>query len=447
MMAQTLQSGDYLGTAQIGVTSMRMALHLVLEPDGSWGGTIDSMDQGAFGIPIRNLRVDEGVVRFGNFEGTLNADGSEISGHLMQGGAGVPVVFRKVAKIEGPARPQMPAKPYPYNEEEVAFESKGVRIAGTLTWPSTGGPFAAAVLLSGSGPQDRDSTMFGHKLFLVLADDLTRRGFAVLRMDDRGVGKSTGAVARASFEELAQDAVTAADFLRTRKEVDPKRIGYIGHSEGGYIAQMAGTGAAFVILLAAPGVPGDQLLYEQGQAGLKAVNAAPNVLERQSQLQRLLFSAVLAERDPMKLEARLRAGIAEFKASLTEAELAATPGFDQQMEGEVRRWMIPELQSLLRHDPKLFLKALKCPVLALGGTLDTLVPAKQNLPAIEAALSTEDYAVASLPRVNHMLQTAKTGAAGEYAAIEETVAPLVLQTIGDWLKVRFPATAIALPAR
>lgn len=446
VLAQTLQSGDYLGTVQIGVTTLRMALHLAQSPDGSWGGTIDSLDQGAMGIPVRNLTFDDkGVVRFGNFEGMANADGSEISGHLTQGGTAVPIMFRKVARIEGPARPQVPQRPYPYNEEEVEYETSGAHIAGTLTWPKTStGQFAAAVLLNGSGLLDRDETMFGHKPFLVLADYLTRLGFAVLRTDSRGAGKSTGSVARPTFEDLAQDAVSAAAFLRTRKEIDPKRIGFIGHSEGGWIAPMAAlqAGGAFVILLAGPGVRGDELLYEQGQAVLRAVHAAPNVLERQGQLQRLLFGAVLAERDPGKLEVRLRAAVAEFKASLTAEELAATPGFDQQMEGEVRRWMIPAMQSLIRYDPKPYLMKIECPVLAMFGTLDSQVPARQSLPAIAEALAqgrAADYEIVDLPNLNHLFQTARTGAVSEYGSIEETMAPMALETIGDWLKDRFGA--------
>ena len=443
--AQTLQPGDYLGTVQMGVTPLRMALHVTANPDGTWGGTVDSIDQGALGIPIRNLTVADRVVRFGNFEGALNVDGSEITGRLTQGGAAVPIVFRKVAKIQEVARPQTPKKPYPYNEEEVEFDNKlgGVRLAGTLTWPKNAAkPSPAAVLLSGSGPQDRDSSMFGHKPFLVLADDLARRGIAVLRMDDRGVGKSTGNVGRATFEDLAQDAAVAVEFLRSRKEIDPKAIGFIGHSEGGYIAPMAAVRAnpAFVVLLAAPGVRGVELLYEQGQAVLRAVNAAQNVRERQSQLQHLLFGAVLSESDPMKLEERLRAAVGEFKASLSAAELAATPGFDQQMEGEIRRMMVPEMQSMIRFDPQPYLAALKCPVLAMFGSMDAHVPASQSVRAMAAAMteaSNQDYAVVSLPGLNHLFQTTRTGAVAEFATIEETISPLALETIGAWLKSRF----------
>ena len=280
--------------------------------------------------------------------------------------------------------------------------------------------------------------MFGHKPFLVLADYLTRRGFAVLRLDDRGVGKSTGVLAQATLEELAQDSALAIEYLRSRREIDPKLIGLIGHSEGGYIAPMAAlmNDAAFVVLLAAPGVPGDELLYEQGQAVLAAINAAKNVRERQSQLQKALFNAVLNEGDPVKLEARLRAAVGKFKASLTAEELAATPEFDKQMETEVRRMMVPELQSLIRHDPVPVLKALQCPVLALGGTLDAQVPAAQNLPAIAAALAqskNQDYQIVSLPKLNHLFQTASTGASEEFANIEETIAPAVLETIAAWL--------------
>ena len=441
LLAQTLQPGDYLGTATLGTNTLRLAVHLARNADGSWGGTVDSLDQGALGIPIRNFTMDKNTVRFNQFEGSLSADGTEIDGRLKQGSLDIPVVFRKVGKIEVLNRPQTPNPPYPYNEEEVAFDNPvhKIRLVGTLTWPkSAQRPVPAAVLVSGSGPQDRDSSMFGHKPFLVLADYLTRRGFAVLRLDDRGVGKSSGVPAQATLEELAQDAALAIEYLRSRKEIDPKAIGLIGHSEGGYIAPMAAVmnDAAFVVLLAAPGVPGDELLYEQGQAVLAAVNAAKNVRQRQSQLQKALFNAVLNEGDPVKLEARLRAAVGKFKASLTAEELAATPEFDKQMETEVRRMMVPELQSLIRHDPVPVLKALQCPVLALGGTLDAQVPAAQNLPALTAALAqskNQDYQIVSLPKLNHLFQTASTGASEEFANIEETIAPAVLETIAAWL--------------
>lgn len=423
-----------------------MALHLAPNPDGSWGGTIDSLDQGALGIPFSNFKLEAGgVVRFGNFEGIVNADGSEITGKLNSANGSRPVVFRKVGKIEVLNRPQVPRRPYSYNEEEVEFDNAvhKLRLAGTLTWPRNAArPVPAAVLVTGSGPQDRNSTMFGHQPFLVLADDLTRRGFAVLRLDDRGVGKSTGIPGGATLEELAQDAALAIEYLRSRKEIDPKAIGLIGHSEGGYIAPMAAVmnDAAFVVLLAAPGVPGDELLYEQGQAVLKSVNAAKNVRERQAELQHSLFNAVLNEVDPVKLEARLRAAVAKFKQGLTPGELAQTPGFDQQMEAEVRSLMVPELQSLIRHDPAPVLRALKCPVLVLGGALDTQVPSKQNLPAIAAALAhgaAQDYQIVSFPKLNHLFQTARTGAPEEYAGIDETIAPAVLETIGHWLEKKW----------
>ncbi len=445
VIAQNLQPGDYLGTANIGATPLRMAIHIAPNAGGVWSGTLDSLDQGATGIPISKLTVENGVVRFGNFEGTLNASGTEISGKLMRGNGAVPIVFQKVDRIDVLNRPQLPNRPYPYNEEEVEFENElhKIRLVGTLTWPRNAlKPLAAAVLVSGSGPQDRDSTMFGHQPFLVLADDLTQRGFAVLRLDDRGVGKSTGQPGAATLEQLAQDTALAIDYLRSRKEVNPKEIGIIGHSEGGYIAPMAAVmnDAAFVVLLAAPGVPGDELLYAQGEAALNAAGAAKNVHERQSQLQHMLFNAVLNEGDPVKLETRLRASIVRFKASLTPGELAATPNFDQQMETEIRRMLVPELQSLIRHDPTPVLKGLTCPVLAIGGTLDTQVPSRQNLPAIAAALAegtTGDYEILSLPKLNHLLQPARTGTIAEFATIEQTLASAVLDAIGNWLKARF----------
>jgi uncharacterized protein len=434
--------GEFLGTVQAGATVLRVALHLSMSADGVLTGTVDSLDQGVTGMPARELRLADGVLRFGTgpavYEGTVNPSATEINGQLTQSGVSMPCVFRKVDKIESPRRPQQPQPPFPYNSEEVAVENQGIRLVGTLTWPKGEGPFPAAVLLNGSGPQDRDYTLFGHKPFLLMADYLTRRGFAVLRMDDRGVGKSTGNLAQSTLEDLASDAVVFVEALRARKEIDPKRIGLIGHSEGASVAPMAAVkaGAAFVILLAGTGVSGAELLYEQGQAVLKAANAAPNVLERQSRVQHLLIGEVLAERDPAKLEERLRAGIAKFKSEITPEELALTPGFDRQMEGEMRRLLAPALQSFIRHDPRPYLNALRCPVLVLNGTLDTQVPYRQNLPAIVAALSeggNEAFTIQSLPRLNHLLQTARTGAVSEYLQIEETMAPVALETIGRWL--------------
>ena len=445
LLVQTLQPGDYFGTTQIGATPLRMALHLKANADGTWSGSFDSLDQGALGIAISNFTFEGPAIRFGNFEGIVNAEGTEITGRLVQGAASLPIVFRKVDKLEVFNRPQQPVKPYPYNEEEVEFDNRvsRIRLAGTLTWPkNTTKRVPAAVLVSGSGPQDRDSTMFGHKPFLVLADYLTRRGFAVLRLDDRGVGKSTGQPGAATLEELAQDAALAVEYLRSRPEIDPGAIGLIGHSEGGYIAPMASimNDAAFVVLLAAPGVPGDQLLYEQGQAVLESIGAAKNVRERQYELQKMLFNSVLNEGSAVKLEVRLRAAIARFKAGLKPEELAATPNFDQQMETEIRRMLVPELQSLIRHDPGPVLQALTCPVLAVGGALDTQVPARSNLQSIFAALAsgkTQDYQIVSLPKLNHLFQTARTGAPEEFATIEETIAPSVLETVADWLSRHF----------
>lgn len=446
----SMPQGDFLGKVEVGAVSLRLALHLKVAPDGAATGTMDSLDQGVNGMPIRAITFENGVLKLSsgpnlNFEGTVNAAGTEINGHLKQGAMNMPLVFRKVDKIEGPRRPQHPVRPFPYNEEDVTFENQaaGVKIAGTLTWPRTGtGPFPTAILLTGSGPQDRDETLFEHKPFLVLSDFLTRIGFAVLRTDDRGVGKTTGNLARSTLDDLAADAVVMAQFLRTRKEVDPKRIGFIGHSEGGIVGPMAAAKAeaAFLILLAGPGVRGDELLYEQGQAVLKAAGAPPNVLQRQTRIQHLLLETVLAERDPVKLEAKLRDAVALFKSEISPQELAQTPGFDQQMEAEIRRVLLPPMLSLVRHDPRPVLKALKCPILALDGTLDTQVPSRQNLPAIASALAeggVEDFATVSLPKLNHLFQTAKTGGVGEYGQLEETIAPIALETIGAWLSSRF----------
>ena len=445
---QQLQTGDYLGTLEVGATPLRMALHVTRGADGAWGATIDSLDQGAMGMPAK-ITVDGARVTLtsnigATFEGTLNAAGTAITGTFTQRAMSLPLTFAKVDRIVGPARPQHPKRPFPYKEEDVTIANGPVSLAGTLTLPNGAGPFAAAILLTGSGPQDRDSTLFEHKPFLVLSDHLTRQGFAVLRMDDRGVGKSTGSLPSSTYDDMSGDAQAAHAFLQSRKEINGKAIGVIGHSEGAAIAQLSASrnpAIAFIVLLAGPGVAGDELLYEQGQLTVKAMGGSKAQLDRQRRVQQTFLQALKAETDNKTLVAKLREAVAKFKAELPPEELAAAGlAFDQQMEGEIRRATLPPFQSLVRYDPAPVLRKVACPVLALNGTLDTQVAHYQNLPAVAAALAATanpDYTVAALPGLNHLFQTAKSGAVMEYREIEETFAPKALRTISDWLKSRF----------
>lgn len=436
------QSGDYLGMIEIpsaGV-KLRMALHLVKQEDGSWKGAVDSLDQGARGLPVQ-VTIEGRAIRFGSgfgmtYEGQFNEAGDAIEGAAMQRGQRMTLNFRKVDKIEPPRRPQTPQRPFPYREEEVVVPSGSIKLGGTLSMPPGDGPFPAVIFLTGSGAQDRDETMFDHRPFLVISDLLVRNGIATLRLDDRGVGKSAGMLAYSTIQDLAGDAAAAFEFLKTRKEIQASKIGYLGHSEGGITGPLAATrtGAAFVILLAASGVPGDEILMEQGQAALRAAGGSAELRAFQARFLGTFLPLVKSVTDNTVLAQKIREAWEKWKAEDPQAAAA-----DAQVAPQLQQFLLPALQGFVRHDPRPVLAALNCPVLAINGGLDTQVSLQQNLPAIAAALSkaaNPDFTVAGIPQLNHLFQTAKTGAIPEYMQIEETISPRVLDLILHWLKAR-----------
>lgn len=442
--------GIWQGSLKIADQELRLVVKLSKKPDGAYKGTLDSIDQGAKDVGLDEISFKEGQVRFelklakAVYEGKLNSEGKEIAGEWRQGELKLPLILKKTDKPVELVRPQMPKKPYPYLEEEVVFENKkaDVKLAGTLTLPKENGPFPAVLLITGSGPQDRDETLLGHKPFLVLADHLTRKGIAVLRVDDRGVGKSTGSLSKATSEDLAGDVLAGVEFLKERKEINAKQIGLIGHSEGGLIAPMAATQSkdvAFIILLAGPGVPGDQLLATQGQAVLKAAGATEETMAQQRAIQEKFLKAVKEEKEETELEKRLRAIIAEEVAKLEEKDKKEAEKLKTQLEAQIKFTLSPWLRYFLTYDPATVLAKVECPVLALNGEKDVQVDSKQNLGGIEKALKggkAQDITVKELPNLNHLFQTCKTGGVSEYGKIEETLAPVVLETITDWILKR-----------
>lgn len=288
------------------------------------------------------------------------------------------------------SRPQTPKPPFPYVSEEIGFDrAPGVRIAGTLTLPKGPGPFPAVVLIQGSGPHDRDETIFGHKPFLVLADDLTRRGIAVLRYDKRGVGGSTGKPLGATGADYAVDATAAAAFLRSRRDIDAQHIGLIGHSEGAIVAPMVAAEnpkIAFVVMMAGSGVPGDELLVAQNRAALKAMGGSDAQADMAEQANRKAFD--IAKSDAPDTEA-----IEKIEAVSTAVGVPT----DRAHAGAVTI-TTPWFRWFFRYDPRPALEKLRCPVLAIDGSKDVQVLASQNLPAIRAALKDDpDATVLELP--------------------------------------------------
>ncbi len=444
--------GIWQGTLKVQGLELRIVFNISKTPEGKFTATLDSPDQGATGIPVSDVTFENGNVKievksiFGVFTGKLESDQTTITGEWKQGAAALPLVLKRTDKApEPPRRPQEPQKPYPYHEEEVIYDNAqaGIKLAGTLTLPKSGEPFPAVILITGSGPQNRDEALLGHRPFLILADALTRRGVAVLRFDDRGVGKSTGEFAKATSVDFAADVVAGIEYLKTRREINPKQIGLIGHSEGGLIAPMVAAQSPdvdFIIMMAGPGITGEKILDLQGALIAKANGAGDAVIAKNRAFQKKMFAVVKAEKDDAAAEKKLRPIWTEALHALTDEEKKAlefsSANPDSLFKIQIKQLLSPWFRYFLFYDPQPTLKKVKCPVLAINGEKDLQVPPKENLSAIEKALKAggnKNFTVSELPGLNHLFQTATTGSPAEYAKTEETISPAALQVMGDWI--------------
>src|SRR5580658_154685 len=438
--------GDWTGALNVGAIELRLALHLSRAADGSLTGALDSIDQSANGIPLskvaedgRKLAIEIKAVG-ATYDAEWKADGSEISGTFHQGGRDLPLAFHR-GKAPELVRPQNPKKPYPYDEEDVFYDNprSGNKLAGTLTLPRSPGPHPAVLLITGSGPQDRDEALLGHRPFLVIADYLTRRGIAVLRVDDRGMGKSTGKFEGATTVDFAGDARASVDFLKTRKDIDARQIGLVGHSEGGIIAPMLASQSsdiAFIVMLAGPGVTGEEILIAQRYLIERAMGVPEEMAEKNRETQRFMLGVIKQEKDNTVAQRKIHEGLEKMQAGLTEDRRGAQSETIAATEKQISSLTTPWFREFLTYDPRPALEKVKVPVLVMNGALDLQVPPHQNLPAIAAALEAggnPDYQIVKLAHLNHLFQTAQTGSPMEYAKIEETFAPAALEVLGEWI--------------
>jgi pimeloyl-ACP methyl ester carboxylesterase len=432
---------------------LRIVLHVVDAGEGGLRATFDSPDQGAKGLKVDTVSVKPDSLSFtmkalgAEFTGKRDGDGNEAVGKWTQGGVSLPLTLRKVDRPSERRRPQTPRPPFPYREEPVTYENKaaGVTLAGTLTLPRGDGPFPAAILISGSGPQDRDETIFEHKPFLVLADALTRRGIAVLRVDDRGVGGSSGSPAKATSADYASDVRAGIAYLKSRPEIDGKAIGLIGHSEGGIIAPLVAAQSAdvaFIVLMAGTGLPGDEILVSQLGLILKAMGVTGEKLEKSRDAQRRLIAIVKSETDKQKAMEAMQAIVRESRDQLPEKERKELDQSKGLIDSQLRQAESPWFKFFLTFDPRPTLARVRCPVLALNGEKDLQVDPRANLSAIETALKeggNDRVTIKELPGLNHLFQPSATGLPSDYARIEETIAPSVLTLIGDWITAQLAA--------
>ncbi len=429
--------GDWDGTLAVSLTNLRLAFHLKTGPSGMTG-TVDSIDQQAIGIPLSKVARDgdkveiEVAVIKGVFQGTLDPSGQTLTGEWRQSAVALPLKLTRRAAGQAQAvmrRPQTPSKPYPYREEEITFPdaAAGVSLAGTLTLPEGKGPFPAVVLVAGSGPNTRNEPIAGHQIFLVLADHLTRHGIAVLRYDKRGTGRSTGDYGKSTSYDFADDAQSAIAYLRTRGEVDPKHVGLIGHSEGGLIVPIVAArdpSTAFIIMMAGPGVNGADVWLEQLKLILAASGVPADKIALAAAQRQKMIDIIRNENDPVKAAAPLRA---LMKAQAPQA----MPG---QIDAVVAQINNTWFREFFAYDPAPVLRKAKCSVLALAGSKDLQAPPAQSLPPIRAALACDsDVEIDELPGLNHLFQTAKTGGLVEYGQIEQTLAPIAMDTMTRWI--------------
>ncbi len=438
-------TGKWNGLLKIPGMELRLTINIA-KNDSGYTSTLDSPDQQVKGIAIANtsfenpkllLKITTPEIQYaGELKGEL------IEGIFKQAGQSIPLTLtRKEIEKKPLNRPQEPIQPYPYYTEEVSIQNTnaGVSLAGTLSLPKKEGKFPAVILITGSGPQNRDEELLGHKPFLVIADYLTKKGIAVLRCDDRGFGKSTGDFKSATSADFATDIVSAIDYLKTREDIEKDKIGLIGHSEGGLIAPIAATHSkdvSFIVLLAGTGIRGDKLSLLQQALVARAAGTAKSEIRNTQAILSTAYNIILQSTDTVQMIRELTAYGRKVYQAIPAKDKPAETTEDEFVHSKVSELTTPWMLYFLRFDPAETLARVTCPVLALNGEKDLQVPPKENLTAIKNALKkggNTDIDIELLPNLNHLFQECTTGSPAEYTSIEQTFSPKVLELMARWI--------------
>ncbi len=432
-------SGKWLGVLKTQGMELDMYFN-ISKKENKYTATLDVPKQGAKGIPVTAIELADTTLNIsvGNlgmtYVGIVKND-SLVKGEFKQMGTLLPLDLKRVTE-EATAliRPQTPKSPFPYQEEKITFRNNKdqITLAGTLTVPQNLRDFPVVILISGSGPQNRNSEIFGHQPFWVIADHLTRQGIGVLRFDDRGVAESEGDFTAATSYDFAEDVRAAVTYLKTRKGIPTNKIGLIGHSEGGAIAPIVASepnSVGFIVLLAGPGLPGDELLLLQKATLEKASDIPASMIDRGQVIFRGAYDRILkTESKDLTIKDSL---IAHFRTSYNNF----MP--EDQLHRLADQLSSPWMMSFIKYDPTTALEKTKIPVLALNGQKDLQVPSKENLTAIETALKkggNANFITKEFPNLNHLFQACETGLVNEYGVLEETFSTEVLEEITEWIK-------------
>ncbi len=450
--AQNDPSGIWEGKLNINSMTLRIVFHIDKTEAGNYKATMDSPDQNAKGIPCSNVIFNNdsliiesklaGLILKSHFENK-----ESLKAVIVQGGNSIPLDLKHVLKETVQNRPQTPKPPFNYNVDSVEYDNadKTVHLGATLTYPKTGGPFAVAVMITGSGLQDRDETIFEHRPFAVIADHLTKNGMAILRVNDRTKGKSKGEVVHATSADFANDVMTSIQYLLTRKEIDKNKIGVIGHSEGGFIAPMIYTKwpqLAFIISLAGTGVSGADILLKQQTDVSKPVLSRDAYKSFYSLTKQTLLTIhdFALENDSVILE-KSKTVFSNWKASSNDTILTQLNLKMAAPELYVNKQVKPELQPWFKYfiatEPDQFWSKVKCPVLVLNGEKDIQVYAEQNTTAIVASLKKARNKYVSIkifPGLNHLFQHCTKCTVNEYGELEETFSIETLDVMNNWLQ-------------
>jgi len=438
--------GSWIGSLKVKTVELTLVINISANENDSLTVTIDSPDQGATGLPTSRVgfNSDSLIVESRSlgiaYKGHFNPDLTTLTGAWNQSGLSFPLTLQHSDKKFKLSRPQEPKPPYPYIVKDVQIPNKtaDVELAGTLTVPRESGHYPAVILITGSGPQNRDEEIYGHKPFLVLSDYLTRRGIAVLRYDDRGIAKSTGDFSGSTTFDFATDVSAAVDFLKAQPAIDTGKIGLIGHSEGGMIAPMIATGRndiGFIILMAGPGIPGVNILLEQTDLISRANGVSNDEIATARKLNEEIYEVLKKTTDNEKASEKIKKLLTDYTQNQANKK-GANKVPEEQINFQVKTMVSPWFRYFVSFDPIEYLSKVKCPLLAINGQLDMQVSSKENLEAIEKAMifsGNSKYTVMEIPGVNHLFQTATTGSPNEYSKIEETISPIVLEQIGNWI--------------
>lgn len=430
-------SGVWSGVLDLGEVKIPMFFNIE-KSDSGFSATLDVPVQSVKGLEAKKVEFEQGEIVI-EFEKMIRArywgeilEDSLIEGQFMQNGMKLPLNLRPVAEgMPKLNRPQEPKAPFPYTEKEVTFVNSdaGVTLLGTLTIPQGKGKFPAVILISGSGPQDRNEEIFGHKPFFVIADFLTRNGIAVLRFDERGVGKSTGDFRKATTKDFYEDALVGINFLRSQKEINPKKVGLIGHSEGGTIAFMAAgeSKVDFAVSLAGAALRGDSILIKQNYDILVASGLSKEVAMQYVGLLRDVFKLQNSQ-----TQQYIKDNMEEISKTMFDVKKELLP---QNLLDNAKILITTDndwLAFFRQNDPAAYIKRIKCPLMAINGTKDLQVDAEANLGVVERLLPSAK--VVRYDNLNHLFQECQTGMANEYGVIEQTIAPHVLDDILNWIK-------------